>query len=79
MKRRHSAKQITLRGCWVAVVLSIFSCNLNSARAQSPDECTEQVLSAPTESSVRVRLTGVTEWPVNPICFWTATRSVCSA
>jgi hypothetical protein len=33
-------------------------------------ECTDQVLSAPTESSVRVHLTGVNDWPVNPICFW---------
>jgi hypothetical protein len=44
----------------------------SSAPAQSFGECTEQVLGAPTESSVRVRLKGVTQWPVNPICFWNA-------
>jgi len=70
MKTRYSSKQIAGTSCLITVVFSIFIYSLDCARAQTLGECTEQVLSAPTESSVRVRLTGVNEWPVNPICLW---------
>jgi hypothetical protein len=54
------------------VVLGVMVCSLGFVRGQELGECTKQVLSAPTESSVKVRVTGVNEWPMNPICFWSA-------
>jgi hypothetical protein len=61
----------SLRASRIMTAVILF-CGLHSVSAQTLGDCTEQVLSAPTESSVRVRLTGVNQWPVNPICFWTA-------
>lgn len=56
------------------LMLGVLLCavHVHCVRGQSLGECTEQVLSAPTENSVRVRLTGVNQWPTNPICLWTA-------
>jgi hypothetical protein len=70
MKTRYNAKQ--LAGCLAGIACSVVLFNLDSARAQEFGVCTEQVLSAPTESSLKVRVTGVNQWPMNPICLWRA-------
>jgi hypothetical protein len=69
MRTFSHAKQFACTTCLAAVALCTFP---NSTPAQSLGECTDQVISAPTENSVRVRLTGVNDWPVNPICSWSA-------
>src|SRR5262245_14056940 len=70
MKTRYSSKQIAGVWCLITVAFSVFVCGLEPARAQELGVCTDQALSAPTDNSVRVRVTGVNQWPVNPICFW---------
>jgi hypothetical protein len=65
-------KQIALRTSRASLLFSVLLCGIGFVRAQELGVCTEQLLSAPTESSVRLRVTGVNQWPVNPICLWTA-------
>jgi len=56
----------------VTALLAGYFCAIQPAHAQELGQCSQEVLSSPTENSVRVRLTGVNEWPVNPICTWSA-------
>jgi len=79
MRMLRIPKQSVSKACLVPVVLSVSFCSLDFARAQLMElsgECNAQVLSAPTETSVRVRLTGVNRWPVNPICLWKASGAL---
>jgi hypothetical protein len=69
MKTPYSSKTLV---CLVPLVCSMVLGSLDFARTQELGVCTEQVLSAPTENSVKVRVTGVNQWPVNPICLWSA-------
>jgi hypothetical protein len=70
--KTQKIRKLSGRTAWLSLLSGIVLCSLGSVRAQSLPQCTDQVLSPPTEDSVRVRLTGVDQWPVNPICVWSA-------
>lgn len=69
MKTPHRITQSVCRAGLAAVVSLLLLCGQVS-HAQTFGECHEQLLSEPTEKAVKVRLTGVEEWPWNPICLW---------
>lgn len=75
MKIEYHVNPLASGWCLAVLVFIALMCGMNAAPGQSADEeelCTQDVLSAPTETSVRVRVTGVSRWPANPICIWEA-------
>lgn len=59
--------------CAAGLVTGLLTLGLGTARAQSPGVVTSYVISPATENSVKVRVVGVNDWPVNPIGGYEAT------
>jgi hypothetical protein len=69
MKTSASLRLISTAG----VVTGLLTLWLGTARAQPLGDITSYVISPATENSIKVRVVGVNDWPVNPIGGYAAT------